>query len=314
MEELIKIQSLTEAANTKYKQALQTLCEEWNYHPFFISSLRGLVGEYCMLYKDNITPNQKVHLLLSLFMEIKKELKVRGSYSMQKKEIEKTLELYLCEIPFHFTTQKDLDFLMEANAEFPQVDSFKMSTEKPPHLFSFDIKNEVDDWLSKWMIRPHFARYKNYYDKIENKEAKTFLADRIIEELHKQIAHRPIRRTLFQIVSFHQRYEQGIDLWNLSPCDPLTLSMEEQQFFKLVSRYSSHLVIPLYMQWIERLIEKKTKKHYELSITLLAEVQAVMRATDSNERFQLFLQVLQKRYKGYSALQKELKQFDDKSK
>ncbi|MGJ9382548.1 hypothetical protein [Salipaludibacillus sp. CF4.18] len=311
MKKHVKSDSLSVDVINKYRQAVKTLCEEWNYHPSFISSLRNIIEVALSHYNDTISPNEKTYLILSFFMEIKKELKIRGSFSIQKKEIEKLLEGYLCKIPFHFTTQEDFIFLQKANAEFPQVESLKVSKQIPS--FTFDIKNDIEVWLSNWMIRPHFAMYKDYYEHIEYKEAKFFLVDRVIEELQKQIAHRPVRRTLFQLLSYHHRYEQGIELWSLSPCDPSMLSMEEQQFFKLIRKNNSHLAIPLYMHWIERLIEKKTKKHYESSVVLLKDLQAILGDLDCPEQFQLFLFVLQKRYKGFAALQKELKQFDSRS-
>ncbi|WP_416151295.1 hypothetical protein ACM26V_10100 [Salipaludibacillus sp. HK11] len=293
---------------------IRSYSDEWMYqskveHHYrkWVKSILNRVEDFVNDHPSNYH-QWKLIIILLLFNKLRNQLVIKGHYSFRKKEIENLLYDMLKQCPQGTLTsihENDTfhELITKAEQDFSHLKQLKQIDLNLPDTRSNDA------WLNQWLTRPHFSKYKNYYYQLSSELEKEKVQNQVIENLFQLQAHPPTRRTFFQIIAFHKSFEHAINAWLYYPQDPLTLSREEQDVIKTIAEERSDLAIPLYMQWIEVLIEKKTSSHYQKAIFLIKELNKLMKQTGRQEEFTSFLLLLKKKYRRYVAFYEELKTY-----
>lgn len=287
--------------------------EEWMYHPQIEYRFRSWVESILSHAKTIVSDRHlsyiqwQMIMMILIFRELRNRMVERGFYSFHRRAVEKLfidmIQLFPLDTIYSMYQNESLQSILEqTEQDFSSIKQLKLFQVNVP-----DKSKDHDLWIKQWLTRPHFSKYKQYYNELSSLIEKNHLQEIVIQKLFQLQAHPPTRRTLYQIIEFHDDFIQGIAGWLHYPQDPLNLSREEQQLFSRICQEREDLAIPLYMQWAERLIEKKTSQHYKKAISLLIELKTVLTFAGNEKEFQQFIAILKKRFKGYAAFYEELK-------
>ncbi|WP_280769306.1 hypothetical protein [Salipaludibacillus daqingensis] len=295
---------------------ITSFSEEWLYDPSVENRFQDWVTSV-LIKTETIVINEKSNyhqwkliMLLLIFKELRKELVQRGFYSFYRRSVEQLLSDMIQSFPSNtisslyrnVTLQKILE---QTGQDFSNVTELKTINEP-----SLKQEADHDKWINDWLSRPHFSKYKRYYHQLTNEHEKIYLKNEVVENLFPLQTHPPTKRTLFQIYDFHEDFKLGINSWLNYPQDPLYLSREEQQLLSSLTEKRPDLAIPLYSQWIERLVEKKTTQHYKKATLFIIELKNTLKKTDNENDFPLFVTLLKKKYKRYAAFYEELRNYE----
>jgi len=287
--------------------------EEWMYHPKiehrFQTWVESILTQAESFVSDHHPANQwHMVMIIFIFKNLRNKMVERGFYSFHRRSVEKIFIDMIQSFPIGtiqsmYHDESFRKILEEAEQDFSSIKQLKGFS-----LNTAQKREDHDLWVQQWLTRPHFSKYKQYYSHLSSNEEKDHLQELVIQKLFQLQAHPPTRRTLYQVIEFHGDFLQGITGWIHHPQDPLNFSREEQQLFNKILQEKVVLAIPLYMQWIERLIEKKTSLHYKKAISMLSELKTALTQTGNEKEYPLFIAMLKKKYKRYTAFYEELKE------
>ncbi|WP_146035934.1 hypothetical protein [Salipaludibacillus keqinensis] len=287
-------------------------CEEWTFQPHIKLTFRDWLKEAMVGVEEVVSENNsnmnKWQLLFGLliFQQVRKQLIHLGFYSFRKQEVENLL------LSFMQTFSSDTFKSIENDEELSSI--LKRSEQDFPLLKQRErlecTTTDQMTWLKQWLTRPHFSKYVQYYTALSVPNQQLQLKKEVINQLFPLQNHTPTRRTFFQIIDYHLDYDEGIRAWLYFPQDPLLFTREEQSLFKKICEHRVDLAVPLYMQWIERLIEKKSSAHYKKAHIYLKELQKMSERTNDQNRFEQYLAMIRKKYRKYSAFYEGLKQVE----
>lgn len=104
--------------------------------------------------------------------------------------------------------------------------------------------------------------------------------------------------------------KEGIDFLLQFEHQPLQLSDEKKQFLQTLEQEKGEVLIPLYHQFIVRLIEKKSRQHYEEAVKYMKRLENLYKKENQLHVFQNYLIKMKEKYKTYRALLQEMKRFE----
>ncbi|SER94095.1 hypothetical protein SAMN05518684_105210 [Salipaludibacillus aurantiacus] len=309
----ILIPSLSETELKRLRQEIQSFCDQWISDASLTNKLPDWINNLSLGSRDIngslLSEKKRLVILLYIFVEMKNFLLTLGFYTFRKHEAEKTLQKMVEQVSCETVLNVQQDdrhrpLIEQFNKAFPSVKlpsyiQKKTAEEKQQHI----------QWLRRWLARPHFSLYKEYYNRIGSPEEKEEARTYAINSLALQISHPPTRRTLFQILTYHKEFDLGFTLLRRHQLDPLLQSIEEKNFVQEMSAQRPELTLPLYMQWIESLVEKKTTKHYKVAASFLSGLKENMFILNQEKNWSLFLSLLKSKYKSYKAFNEELKKY-----
>lgn len=164
---------------------------------------------------------------------------------------------------------------------------------------------ETEVWFDEWLVRPHFPKYKAYFEVLP-KEVQDSFAEKSVEVLRKQTHHPHVRRVYFQVLLFHEKYDAGLQEMLERVVDPLQLTPEEDIFITaLIDSYVDGAFV-LFHQFTERLIERKSKSHYKQAVKYIDILFTLYDQQQTKEQFYEYMNLLKRKYERYSSFQKEL--------
>ncbi|WP_026690305.1 hypothetical protein [Alteribacter aurantiacus] len=170
-------------------------------------------------------------------------------------------------------------------------------------------KEEVDKWIDTWNTAPHAEKYKAYYRSLTNTEFQYHASKEALETLRDHRLHPGTKRVYFELLAFHEKWEQGLRDLLADEKDPLVSTPEQRSFIKGSLRHP--VSFSFLHQWIERLIEKRTRPHYQEAIHFLLVLKDAYNEQGNEDRFKIWLNVLRKKYTSYHAFRKELDRFEE---
>ncbi|MCD8511003.1 MAG: hypothetical protein LRY73_14840 [Bacillus sp. (in: Bacteria)] len=86
-----------------------------------------------------------------------------------------------------------------------------------------------NDWLAAWLVRPHFPKYKVFYESLPQ-QAQVSFAEKAIGNLREQTHHPHVRRVYFQLLLYHEFFDEGLLELLERVADPLQITPEEDAF------------------------------------------------------------------------------------
>ncbi|WP_017726881.1 SWIM zinc finger family protein [Halalkalibacterium ligniniphilum] len=163
-------------------------------------------------------------------------------------------------------------------------------------------------WI-RWLHAPSFQRFQNLTKGLSKKRRQE-IVEELLPMLKQQLDQPAARMTYVRLLVSEQRYEEGLHYFLKREKDPFRMPPEKQELLSFLETRESEALLPIYHQFVVRLIEKKTRPHYEEAIIYLRKLKHIYEEHENLESFHTFLQKLKKAYKSYRALLKELKQLE----
>lgn len=170
------------------------------------------------------------------------------------------------------------------------------------------LKVRFHKWQA-WLQNPSFEQYKKIQATFTNEEKLASL-NYVLSILRENLLFPPIQQTYLKILTFEERHEEIVNYMLTYERQPLLLNDEKKDCLRKMEERDPQLLLPVYHQFIVRLIERKTRSHYEEAIRYIKKLQKMYQAIDKLDIFQQYLHQLMKKYQSYRALIQELKQFE----
>ncbi|MFV8827334.1 hypothetical protein [Alkalihalobacterium sp. APHAB7] len=164
--------------------------------------------------------------------------------------------------------------------------------------------------LTKWMNRPTLGSYKDLSSSLEEPE-RNLLLKKVQESLNEQLAYPTIQNLWMQILQYEKRWDVAIDYFLNNEPLPFQLSDEKQQLLAQLEKHVPDGTIPIYHQFIVRLVEKKTRSHYTEAVIYMKRLKKLYELMNQRERFKQYITLFNQTYKTYRALIQEMKTIDE---
>ncbi|WP_209121858.1 hypothetical protein [Alkalihalobacillus sp. BA299] len=171
---------------------------------------------------------------------------------------------------------------------------------------SFDFTNH----LAKWLNRPTLQSYIKLSKSIEGKD-RSLLFKKVKENLGEQLSYPTIQKLYIEIILYEQKWEEAIYYFLNEEPHPFQLSDEKQQLLEQLEKQLPERTIPIYHQFIVRLVEKKMRSHYSDAVQFMKKLKLLYERTNQLERFYEFISMFNQTYKTYRALIQEMKTIDE---
>ncbi|WP_096189434.1 hypothetical protein [Evansella halocellulosilytica] len=251
--------------------------------------------------------------LLYSFIQIRHRMISLGTYSFRKKSIEPYIVKSM--------NESNHSFLLHTYSNWTKLLLEDKNTVKQfcPQLFNLKetrnddelkTKTAVDEWLLHWVSRPHIEKYINQYEKTKNEQLRVHFKNQAILILKERIFLESTRRVFIQLLAYHKCSYESINYFLLHVHDPLKLCIHGEQLLSFIKSEHPESTVKVLIQFIERLVEHKTRSHYTKAIEYLNELQQLFQTLGKSEQFYSVINLLKGRYSRYHSLQKELIRFE----
>ncbi|WP_026675445.1 hypothetical protein [Alkalihalobacterium bogoriense] len=171
-------------------------------------------------------------------------------------------------------------------------------------------REDVSDIIwEKWLQQPSFQKYKRLkqqYGLGSNNQRLPSLLNSLKQQLHNPATE----RLLLQLLLLEERVDETVEYFLMFEKSPLQLSEEKKQLLIMIQTRNPKAAIPIYHQFIVRLVERKTRQHYEEAVVYMKQLQSIYNTIGENDQFYEYIRQLKQLYKTYRALIQEMKTID----
>ncbi|WP_332689330.1 hypothetical protein [Halalkalibacter lacteus] len=165
---------------------------------------------------------------------------------------------------------------------------------------------EQDSIWKRWLVSPSFHRFQTYVQHLSS-EQKQDLIERLLPELEQRLHQLDVAKTYEKMLLTFEKHEVAVRYLLKNERDPLKLREEKVDLLHAVKNANPILVRPIYHQFIVRLVEKKSRVHYEQAAAYLKELQSLYESQEDKIIFMDYVRRLKKLYRTYRAFIEELK-------
>ncbi|MCM3715175.1 hypothetical protein M3202_13885 [Alkalihalobacillus oceani] len=167
-------------------------------------------------------------------------------------------------------------------------------------------KKEFDAVWNRWLLSPSYQRFLTFSKHYRDDELEELL-NRLLPELKRRLHQVEAAKTFEKLLLTTKRYPLAADYFLKHERDPLRMRPEKVELLEALRRDAPAYAKPVYHQLVIRLIEKKSRLHYEQAAVLLKELKGIYEQDETLFRFADYLTKLKKMYRTYRAFIEELK-------
>ncbi len=172
-----------------------------------------------------------------------------------------------------------------------------------------DTANNLMTVWNKWLQRPTFQSFKSLIANYNFSERKQII-DYVLPSVEGQTSVPFGNQLYLKIVQHEKLYKKGIIYLLKYETNPLQLHQDKKEFILAVKKEQSELLLPLYHQFIIRLIEKKSRAHYEEAVRYMKELFHIYKLRKQEDVYKDYVERVKTTYKTYRALLQEMKKLD----
>lgn len=170
-------------------------------------------------------------------------------------------------------------------------------------------KEKITIVWKNWLEQPSFSTYKSRIKRSSNEEKQQIL-DFILPSLQKDLYRSQTEGTYYQIILEERLYRLGIQSLLTSKKDIFTMTPEIEKLLKMIMKEQPELLLPFYHQLVERLVQKKSRAHYEEAAYYIQQLKTIYKAIKKETTYQAFYVGLKQRFKTFRAFIQELNKLD----
>ncbi|GAE31200.1 hypothetical protein [Halalkalibacter hemicellulosilyticus] len=168
---------------------------------------------------------------------------------------------------------------------------------------------DQDGVWKRWLVTPNFQRFLQLSQHL-TKEEKQLRITHLLNTLENRLYQTESVRAYEQLLLYAQEYEQAQEHFLLNEFDPVKIRPEKKALLEAMKKERPDLAIPIYHQLIIRLVERKSRVHYQHAALAVSQLKHLYTTLDAVEKFEPFLIRLKKQYRTYKAFIEELKSFE----
>lgn len=160
-----------------------------------------------------------------------------------------------------------------------------------------------------WLNQPSFLTYKNRIIKCDEKEKRQIL-DYIIPKLQADLYRPQTEATFYQIAREESLFEPAFTSLLTNKKEANIITPEIEKLLKTVMSKKPELLLPFYHQLVERLVQKKSRVHYEEAALYIRQLKTIYEKLNKHHTYNRYVLGLKQRFKTYRAFIQELKRID----
>ncbi|OIJ10490.1 hypothetical protein BKP37_18315 [Anaerobacillus alkalilacustris] len=160
-----------------------------------------------------------------------------------------------------------------------------------------------------WLEHPQFVSYKSRIKKSNPLEKRKILKY-IIPKLKADLYRPQTEATYYNIVTEEELFEEGIHSLLTHKKDVNVISPEIEKMLKVIIKKQPQLLLPFYHQLVERLVQKKSRVHYEEAAAFIKKLKIIYEKLNNTHTFDLYKNGLKQRFKTFRAFIQELNKID----
>lgn len=169
-------------------------------------------------------------------------------------------------------------------------------------------KDQEAIW-NRWLMTPNYQRFLHLSQHLTTEEKKA-RAQTLLTDLENQLYQLESAKVYEQLLLYVKQYERAQEYLLLHELDPIKMRPEKKDLLEMMKREKPKLAIPIYHQLTIRLIERKSRVHYQHAAITVAELKKLYEKVDKIEHFMSYIARLKKQYRTYKAFIEELKSFE----
>lgn len=162
---------------------------------------------------------------------------------------------------------------------------------------------------NRWLLSPNYQRFLTYIRHLTLEDQQE-LVERLLPQLEKRLHHLETAKTYEKLLLQYKKYELSMRYFLKYEREPLRLRPEKEELLQALHKHAPTLARPVYHQFIVRLVEKKSRPHYEQAATYLNVLQSLYDSVEERALFSEYVKKLKKMYRTYRAFVEELKRID----
>ncbi|WP_227936786.1 hypothetical protein [Alkalihalobacillus deserti] len=189
-----------------------------------------------------------------------------------------------------------------------QYGSLQKFVDEMNTVMPISSKEQHSIW-NRWLLSPNYQRFKTYTSHMSDQE-QIKLVERILPELEQRLHQVEAAKTYEKIVLAYEQFELAARYFLKYERDPTRMREEKLELLVALKGARPDLARPIYHQFIVRLVEKKSRVHYEQAASYLHELQALYTSDEERILFMNYVKRLKKMYRTYRAFVEELKRID----
>ncbi|WP_100404921.1 hypothetical protein [Bacillus solitudinis] len=237
----------------------------------------------------------------------------------KEKEALKLLELSILpvteqEVTLHFQCLKKHErwesmrhwfstlFLQRPNGPYgslqPLADEMKASLHKDPR--------ELTHVWNRWLLAPSYHRFQSLTRHLSIEEKDLLLED-LLPKMQDRFHQVETITTYMKLLLEYKRFDDASRYFLLHERDPLRLRPEKIKLLEALYENRPLLIKPIYHQFVVRLVEKKSRAHYEQAVIFIKMLSKLYASSNESVRFLDYVKRMKKTYRTYRAFVEELK-------
>lgn len=163
----------------------------------------------------------------------------------------------------------------------------------------------LSDVWDRWLMAPSFQRF-SALTAHENPTKKAQILEYVLPKLKNQLHQSQSVQVYIKLLMEAQLFEKAAEFFLMYERNPLRLQDDKKQLLDEMKVKAPKLTMPVLHQFVVRLVEKKSRAHYEKAASYVKELKQLYIEENSLDRFQEYMRLMKSEYKTYRAFIKEL--------
>jgi len=189
-----------------------------------------------------------------------------------------------------------------------QYGSLQKFVDEMNTVIPISTKEQNSIW-NRWLLSPNYQRFLTYSKHLTSSQQNE-LIERLLPELELRLHQTEAAKTYEKILLAYGKFELAASYFLKYERDPTRLRDEKQELLTALKKHRPDLARPIYHQFIVRLVEKKSRIHYEQAASYIKELKSLYQNEKDQAIFAIYLSKLKKMYRTYRAFVEELKRID----
>ncbi|GIN06515.1 hypothetical protein CAY60_010510 [Shouchella clausii] len=157
----------------------------------------------------------------------------------------------------------------------------------------------------RWLQAPMFTRFEQLVAAMGQEQVSSVLAY-LLPKLEERLYNEATRIVYVQLLNRYRYFDQARDYFLLYEKNPLSLQPPKIELLEALATNRPELALPVYHQFVVRLVEKRSRKHYVAAAEYVIGLKELYRVLGQHVRYREYIGKLKKVYKTYRAFIEEL--------
>ncbi|KMK74757.1 hypothetical protein [Alkalihalobacillus pseudalcaliphilus] len=166
--------------------------------------------------------------------------------------------------------------------------------------------NQHQKIWERWLLAPHYQRLQSLLEHL-SAEQKQQAVETLLPELKKRLHKPDAALTYTRILMDFGHYTDVATFFLTMEKDPLKIKQDKFELLQQLALKQPELAKAIFHQYALRLIEKKSRVHYEQAAQYIKQLKKLYMHTENTEEFLDYIEQLKKKYRTYRAFIEELK-------